>query len=121
MENILNLKIYTPEKLIINEVIKKISINGREGNYTILPNHIDYLSSFDNSIVKFVKNNDEIMILKLRHGAIVKCDKELQISVFEVDDNKNFKIENCNKDFNKKLKNTLNNIGIGIFNKNIKI
>ena len=41
--NILDLKVYTPTKLILDEDVKKLKLKGREGNITFLPNHIDYI------------------------------------------------------------------------------
>lgn len=114
MNKILNLRIYTPEKLAIDEVIKKISLNGREGSYTILPNHIDYLSSFSNSMVNFVKDNDEKIYLKLSQGILVKCGREIQISTFGISEIGENNLEN---ELEKKLKNTLKNIGRDIFKK----
>lgn len=112
MNKILNLRIYTPEKLIVDEVIKKVSLDGQEGNYTILPNHIDYLSSFSDSIINFVKDNDEKVYLRLNQGVIVKCGREIQISTFGVTDARENNLKN---DFDEKLKNTLKNIETGIF------
>ena len=112
MNKILNLRIYTPEKLVVDEVIKKISLTGQEGNYTILPNHIDYLSSFDDSIINFIKDDNEKIYLRLSHGIMVKCGREIQISTFGVTD---IKENNLKNDFDEKLKNKLKNIEIGIF------
>lgn len=115
MNKILNLRIYTPEKLAIDEVIKKISLNGREGSYTILPNHIDYLSSFGNSMVNFIKDDGEKIYLRLNQGILVKCGREIQISTFgisEIGEN------NTENELEEKLKNTLKNIGRSIFKKN---
>ena len=40
MESILNLRIYTPDKLFIDETITKITVYGKEGCFTILKKKI---------------------------------------------------------------------------------
>lgn len=127
MVGILNLRIYTPDKLFLEEVITKLSINGKEGNYTILPNHVDYLSSFNNSNVSFEKQNKEKSYLWLNQGVLVKCGREIQISTFSAINNGNVKLDikkmvsNTKKDinsligFDRKFKNTLKNIEKEIF------
>lgn len=127
MVGILNLRIYTPDKLFPEEVITKLSINGKEGNYTILPNHVDYLSSFNNSNVSFEKQNKEKSYLWLNQGVLVKCGREIQISTFSAINNGNVKLDikkmvsNTKKDinsligFDRKFKNTLKNIEKEIF------
>ena len=57
MEGILNLRIYTPNKLFVDETIKKITVYGNEGCFTILPKHLDYVSSFDDCMLYFTKTN----------------------------------------------------------------
>jgi hypothetical protein len=59
MNKILNLRIYTPNQLFLEEVITKISVYGKEGFYTILPNHIDYISSFDDGVLVFEKEDKD--------------------------------------------------------------
>lgn len=83
MVGILNLRIYMPDRLFLEEVVSKVSMDGREGNYTILPNHVDYLSSFSKSRVRFRKQNGDEGSILLNSGVVIKCGRELQISTFE--------------------------------------
>lgn len=82
MNNILNLKIYTLNKLFLEEVIKKITVYGNEGCYTIFPNHKDYISSFDDGMLFFTKEDNEKIFVGLNQGILTKCGREIQISTF---------------------------------------
>ncbi|MDR2777785.1 MAG: hypothetical protein LBB24_03390 [Rickettsiales bacterium] len=82
MRNILNLRIYTPQKLFLEETITKLKVSEKGCNYTILPRHIDYLSSFSRSTINFRKLSGEEGYVWLNQGILVKCGREIQISVF---------------------------------------
>jgi F-type H+-transporting ATPase subunit epsilon len=82
VRNILNLRIYTPQKLFLEETITKLKVSEKGCNYTILPRHIDYLSSFSRSTINFRKLSGEEGYVWLNQGILVKCGREIQISVF---------------------------------------
>ena len=124
MDSILNLRIYTPNKLLIDETIKKITVYGNEGSFTILPKHIDYVSSFDDCILYFTKDNDEIVFVGVNQGILVKSGREIQISTFNAVEGGNSLQELKNKlrlnitteDVKNKIKNSLKNIRKDLFN-----
>ena len=130
MNKILNLRIYTPSKLFLEEVIKKISVYGKEGFYTILPNHIDYVSSFENGILVFEKQDGDRVFIGVNQGVLIKCGREIQISTFNavyggnsIDELKTVLKTVIEKeeeliDLDKKLKVSLRNIEINLFNNN---
>lgn len=122
MDSILNLRIYTPDKLFIDETITKITVYGKEGCFTILPKHIDYVSSFDDCILYFEKENKDVVFIGVNQGILVKSGREIQISTFNainggssLDELKNILRINIYKDFDKKFKNSLNNIEKDLF------
>lgn len=122
MESILNLRIYTPDKLFIDETITKITVYGKEGCFTILPKHIDYISSFDDCILYFEKENKDIVFVGVNQGILVKSGREIQISTFNavnggssLDELKNILRINIYRDFDKKFKNSLKNIEKDLF------
>ncbi|MDR1494762.1 MAG: hypothetical protein LBI29_01855 [Rickettsiales bacterium] len=123
MRNILNLRIYTPQKLFLEETIIKIKVSEKGCNYTILPRHIDYLSSFSRSTISFRKLSGEEIFVWLNQGILVKCGREIQISVFSAVNggssvaNLKLTMDNTVKNFKnlvdstKKFKLTMRNIG----------
>ena len=127
MNKILNLRVYTPNELFIDEVITKISVLGNEGYYTILPNHIDYVSSFGDGILCFVTQDNKRMFVGVNQGILVKCGREIQISTFNainggssVEELKDILKDVIKKEeeiinFEKKLKISLKNIEFELF------
>lgn len=84
MEGILNLRIYTPNKLFVDETITKLTVYGNEGSFTILPKHIDYVSSFDDCMLYFTKIDGETIFMGANQGILVKSGREIQISTFNI-------------------------------------
>ena len=82
MNSILNLRIYTPNRLFLKEVVKRVSVFGKEGLFTILPNHQDYISSFEDGMLYYTKEDDEKVYIGLNQGILTKCGREVQISTF---------------------------------------
>ena len=84
MSDFINLRVYTPDKLVVEDVIKKINVNGKEGSFTILPKHIDYVSSFVDSVIAYVDNNEKTKFLAVNQGILIKTGRNLEISTFNV-------------------------------------
>lgn len=84
MSSILNLRIYTPEKLILEEEILKITLNGNEGSFTILPKHVDYISSFSDCIITYIDKNSGVNFLAVNQGVMTKIGRNIEISTFHV-------------------------------------
>lgn len=82
MKNIINLKVYTPSKLFLSETINSITIQGREGNFTILPRHVDYITSFGDSIIIYKTLDKKLVYLGVNQGVLVKIGRELELSIF---------------------------------------
>ena len=49
----LKLKIVTPEKVVLSDEVSQVSLDTVMGQITILPNHIDYTTSFDSHILSY--------------------------------------------------------------------
>lgn len=82
--NVLNLRIYTPEKLFLEKEILKITLNGKEGSFSILPKHVDYISSFDDCIMCYTETSNKTSFLATNQGIITKIGRNIEISTFHV-------------------------------------
>lgn len=82
--NVLNLRIYTPEKLFLEKEILKITLNGKEGSFSILPKHVDYISSFDDCIMRYTETSNKASFLATNQGIITKIGRNIEISTFHV-------------------------------------
>ncbi|MDD2839529.1 MAG: F0F1 ATP synthase subunit epsilon [Rickettsiales bacterium] len=114
--NLIDLKIYSPIEMFLDESIKRLTFQGKEGFLTILPNHIDYISSFDTNVMNFIDMNNNKKFIALTNGILVKyADKvrltaykailgntlgELREKINQISENEN----NIEKEINKNLK-----------------
>ena len=112
----IELKIYSPTEILLDTDVKKIKFQGKEGNLTILPNHADYVSSFDSTIIELLDENNKKIFLALSTGVLVKYANRVRITAFkglsaetisklnEKMMELNEKEENVEKEINKSLK-----------------
>ncbi|MDR0423626.1 MAG: hypothetical protein LBH46_03480, partial [Rickettsiales bacterium] len=49
----MELKIFSVNDLVLDTMVKKITLNGDEGRVTFLPNHIDYITTFKSGILTY--------------------------------------------------------------------
>ena len=67
MSKLLKLKIVTPEKLILEEEVESVTLPTKEGELTILPNHVPIIAPLaSGDIVAFV--NDEYIPMAIVGG-----------------------------------------------------
>ena len=60
MSKQLKLKIITPERLILEEMVEQVSLPTTEGEITILPDHIPFISSLASGDVVAVANGEYV-------------------------------------------------------------
>ncbi len=60
MSKQLQLKIVTPEKLILEELVDSVTLPTTEGEITILPNHIPLIGELSSGDIVARKNGDDI-------------------------------------------------------------
>lgn len=82
--SLIDLKIYSPTEMFFDENIKKLTFQGKEGVLTILPNHIDYVSSFSTNVVNVVDKNDKEIFIALSNGVLVKYADKLRLTAYKV-------------------------------------
>lgn len=83
MFEVLDLKIYLPTEIFLDNDVKKLTFKGKEGYLTILPNHIDYVSSFNTNIMTFIDSNNKEGFIALNNGILVKYSNKLRITAYK--------------------------------------
>lgn len=53
----INLKIITPEKILVEEEVDAVYSRAVDGEFAVLPYHISFMTALDVGVTKFVKNN----------------------------------------------------------------
>lgn len=57
MSKKLNLKIITPQKVLLEEEVDAVYSNSVEGEFGILPDHISYMTPLDIGVTEYIKDN----------------------------------------------------------------
>ena len=76
----MKLKIITPLDVFYVEDVEKISTEGLEGHFTILPHHADYVSAITTSIFSFEANGKK-EYCAVDGGILVKYGENVEFSI----------------------------------------
>lgn len=76
----MRLKILLPEKILIDREVQKVSAEGEDGCFTLLPKHVDFTSSLVPGLISFVDQEGNEEFLAAEEGILVKCGSEVMIS-----------------------------------------
>lgn len=49
----IELRIYTPKGVVLNEPVKSVTLQGAEGEMTILPGHVRYIGALGTGVLKY--------------------------------------------------------------------
>jgi len=116
MAELIDLKIYSPIEMLLDEEVKKFTFQGKEGYVTILPNHIDYVSSFETNIMNYINRDGNRKFVALNNGVLVKYSNKVRLTAYKAiigDDLDDLKAkinevveeeDNIEKEINKNLK-----------------
>jgi F-type H+-transporting ATPase subunit epsilon len=77
----MQLKILLPTEIFLETEINKITVEGENGHFTLLPRHIDFVSALVPGILVFQRENNESEFIAIDEGILVKCDQEVLVSV----------------------------------------
>jgi F-type H+-transporting ATPase subunit epsilon len=74
------LKIVLPTEIFYEGEVKKIIAEGKQGFFTLLPRHIDFVSELVPGILYIYPQLNEEKYIALDQGILVKCEAEVLIS-----------------------------------------
>jgi F-type H+-transporting ATPase subunit epsilon len=77
----MKLKILLPTEIFLETEINKITVEGENGHFTLLPRHIDFVSALVPGILVFQTEKNESEFIAIDEGILVKCDQEVLVSV----------------------------------------
>lgn len=78
----LQLKIVTPEKLILEELVEQVTIPTTEGEITILPDHVPLIATIASGDIVAVSNGEHIPMAVV--GGFVETKKENDITTVTI-------------------------------------
>lgn len=68
--NLINFEIVTPEKTVLAEKAKRLTLPTREGEISILPHHIPLISIIKSGVIEIENEKGEIEIMSISGGFI---------------------------------------------------
>ena len=76
----MRLKILLPDKVLIDEVVTRITAEAGNGSFTLLPRHIDFAAALVPGLLSFVSVEDQEEFLAVDGGILVKCGPQVTVS-----------------------------------------
>ena len=106
MEDIFKLEIISPEKIILSEDVKMVTLPSYEGDMGILKNHISIITFLRPGIIKVQKKEGNINDFFVQDGTVEYFNDNLIVlsaSVINIKDLSKEFVDNLNKDTQEKL------------------
>jgi len=106
MEDIFKLEIISPEKIILSEDVKMVTLPSYEGEMGVLKNHISIITFLRPGIIKVQKKEGNINDFFAQDGTVEYFNDNLIVlsaSVMNIKDLSKEFVDNLNKDTQEKL------------------
>ena len=106
MEGIFKLEIISPEKIILSEDVKMVTLPSYEGDMGVLKNHISIITFLRPGIIKVQKKEGNINDFFVQDGTVEYFNDNLIVlsaSVMNIKDLSKEFVDNLNKDTQEKL------------------
>ena len=106
MEDIFKLEIISPEKIILSEDVKMVTLPSYEGDMGVLKNHISIITFLRPGIIKVQKKEGNINDFFVKDGTVEYFNDNLIVlsaSAMNIKDLSKEFVDNLNKDTQEKL------------------
>ena len=78
----MKLKVLTPTRVLIDEEAVKVTAEAENGNFCLLPEHIDFLAALVPGLLSFTRPTGEELLLAVDEGILVKRGAEVLASTW---------------------------------------
>ena len=79
----MNLKVYCPTGIVLEESIEKIDFQALDGYFTLLPHHVDFVTALTPNIVRFT-SGDGLTFMACNRGILTKIGQQVVLSAHKV-------------------------------------
>ncbi len=79
----MRLKLYLPDRLLLERKVLKLIAEGREGHFCLEPHHVDYISAIVPGILTYLDQTGREGYLAVDEGVLVKRGEEVRIAAFK--------------------------------------
>ena len=76
----MRLKILLPVQVLLDEEVVKVSGEGRDGAFCLLPRHIDFVTALEPGLLSFETPGGEEVFAAVAEGVLVKRGEEVLVS-----------------------------------------
>jgi F-type H+-transporting ATPase subunit epsilon len=77
----MHLHVMQPTEVLVNQPVAKVVAEGREGNFCLLPQHVDLVAALVPGILTFALDTGEEVFLAIDDGILVKQGATVWVSV----------------------------------------
>ncbi|HIK15499.1 MAG TPA: F0F1 ATP synthase subunit epsilon [Leptolyngbyaceae cyanobacterium M33_DOE_097] len=77
----MHLKVMQPINVLIDERVTKVTAEGEEGSFCLLPQHVDWIAALVPGILSFESETGEEIFLAIDEGILVKQGAMVWVSV----------------------------------------
>lgn len=77
---VMNLKVLLPRQIYVDETVTRVSGEAEDGAFTLLPRHIDFVTSLVAGLLSYVTTEGEEVFLATDTGILVKREYEVRVS-----------------------------------------
>lgn len=74
------LKVLLPKKVLVEEEVRKVVAEGKDGSFCLLPRHVDFVSALVPGLLAYETAVGEEFYLAVDEGILVKCGAEVLVS-----------------------------------------
>jgi len=76
----MNLKIMLPMQIFISEEVEKITAETEDGSFTLLPRHIDFVTTIVPGLFSFTTEGGDEHFIAIDEGVLVKQGTDVYVS-----------------------------------------
>ncbi len=76
----MRLKILLPSHVLLSEEVQKLTAEGENGSFCLLPRHVDFLAALVPGILTFIDLEGTEQFVALDEGILTKCGPEVLVS-----------------------------------------
>lgn len=76
----MKLKVLIPARVLLEEAVAKVTAEGANGSFTLLPHHIDFVTALVPGILAFDPLDGSEQFVAIDQGVLVKCGDEVHLS-----------------------------------------
>ncbi len=76
----MRLRILLPTEVLVDEAVNKVTAQADNGDFCLLPRHIDFVAALAPGVLAFYAANGEESFAAVDHGVLVKCGRDVSVS-----------------------------------------